>query len=120
MIDRETLLMEILQIGHATSMQGEDISLQEALKRTNYSDLRKSFGPGDLIKIIKIHPYLVSDWLAYSEDKRTNGGWYLKKSSEIGQVGNPSSHRSFDSIEEAVAQYVVRELDFWASIQNSG
>jgi len=34
----------------------------------------------------------------------------------IGQVGEPLARIRFDSLEEAVAQYVVRELDFWAGV----
>jgi len=120
MIDRDTQLMKILRSGHLTSMEGEGISLHEALERTNYIELRKTFGQDDLIEIIRKHPVLVSDWFAYSEDKRTSGGWYLKKPSEIGQVGNPDSRKSFDSFEEAVAQYVLKELDFWAAVQDHG
>jgi len=50
----------------------------------------------------------------YSADKRTSGGWYITEGWTIGQVDDPSSviHIKFDA--EAVAEYVVRELDFWS------
>ena len=101
-------------------MQGEGISLKEALESTNYSELRKDFGPDDLIEIIRKNQDLVSDWIGYSEDKRTSGGWYLQKPSIIGQVGNPESRKSLDSLEEAVAHYVIQELDYWASVSDRG
>ena len=52
----------------------------------------------------------------YSEDKRTSGGWYVRETGEIGQVDDPNSRMHFATIEEAVAEYVVRELDFWATV----
>lgn len=118
MIDREAQLLDVLRIGHETSMRGEGISLREALMRRSYNEFRKTFGPVDLIEVVKTHPEITAQWIAYSEDKRTSGGWYLLRHLEIGQVGNPESRKQFDSIEEAVAEYVVRELDFWSSIRD--
>jgi hypothetical protein len=47
------LLREILKIGHETSIRGAGISLRDALTRSQYKDLRPSFGPEDLLPIIK-------------------------------------------------------------------
>jgi hypothetical protein len=113
-------LLEILKIGHETSMRGQGISLREALAHTNYGDLRSNFGPRELRPLINADPSLVEQWIAYSEDKRTSGGWYLTEEGEIGQVGKPESRMRFDSIEEAVAEYVVLELDFWAALDKVG
>jgi hypothetical protein len=115
MKDHDAKLLDILKIGHDTSMRGEGISLCEALKRTHYKELRKTFGPNDLIAIVKAHPEISNEWIMYSEDKRTSGGWYLHEKQEIGQIDDPGSRKKFNSIEEAVSEYVVRELDFWAS-----
>jgi hypothetical protein len=109
-------LLAILRIGHETSMRGAGLSLRDALRRAHYRERRASFGPADLRPLIIAHPELVEVWLAYSEDKRTSGGWYLLRSGEIGQVGDEESHARFESLEEAVAEYVVRELDFWAGL----
>lgn len=120
MKERESQLLDVLKIGHETSMRGEGISLREALKRTDYKKLRKTFGPNDLVEIVKAHPEISKQWIAYSEDKRTSGGWYLLDKSEIGQIEDPESRKHFDSIEEAISEYVVRELDFWANLKSGG
>lgn len=120
MTNRETQLLRILRIGHETSMRGAGISLVEALARAHFKELRAAFGPRDLLPLIKANRALAEEWLAYSEDKRTSGGWYLLKPGEIGQVGAPDSRMRFDSLEEAVAEYVVRELDFWAGLSEAG
>jgi hypothetical protein len=115
MTNRESQLLAILRIGHEASIRGAGISLSEALTRTGYRDLRSGFGPEDLLPVIKTHPTLAEAWLAYSEDKRTDGGWYLLEHGAIGRVGGSQSEMRFGSLDEAVAEYVVRELDFWAS-----
>ena len=109
-------LLKILQIGHDTSMRGEGISLHDALSRTKYRENRKSFGASDLVLLIREHKELVNQWLSYSEDKRTTGGWWISENPlGIGQLGSNEAIQDFDSIEKAVAEYVMRELDFWDS-----
>jgi len=120
MTEREAQLFEVLKIGHETSMRGEGISLRDALARTRYKELRVDFGPRDLVFIINAHPSLSEEWILYSQDKRTRGGWYLLEEGEIGQVGFPESRTHFDLLSEAVAEYVVRELDFWVGVRDAG
>lgn len=110
-------LLAILRVGHETSTRGTGLSLIEALRQVHYADRRASFGPADLSPLIIAHPELLESWFAYSEDKRTSSGWYLSRSGEIGRVSDSESHARFESLEEAVAEYVVRELDFWAGLQ---
>jgi hypothetical protein len=113
-------LLGILRIGHETSMRGAGLSLREALDRIHYKDRRAAFGPDDLRLVLKAHQELLEEWFAYSENKRTSGGWYLLRSGKIGCVAGPKSQMQFDSVEEAVAEYVVRELDFWAGLATAG
>lgn len=116
----ESRLLSILRIGHDTSMRGAGLSLREALVRTHYATLRSTFDPRDLIPLIKRNPTLIDQWVAYSEDKRTSGGWYLTERGEIGTLDDPDHQMRFDSMEEAVAEYVVRELDHWARVAGAG
>lgn len=120
MAANENELLDILRIGREASMRGEGISLREALARTRYGDLRPSFAPADLVSIIQNYPEVIEEWMLYSEDKRTSGGWYLLRDGKIGKVGDTESQKSFASLGEAVAEYVVRELDFWVSLEDVG
>ena len=94
-------LLAILRVGHETSMRGTGLSLSEALRQVRYADRRANFGPTDLRPLIIAHPEVSESWFAYSEDKRTSGGWYLLRSGEIGQVSDPKSATRFESLEEA-------------------
>lgn len=116
---RDNDLLAILRIGHETSMRGAGLSLRDALLRTRYSELRPSFGESDLLLYLRECPSLLDEWVLYSEDKRTDGGWYLLQDGTIGKSRPPGEKIQFPSLEQAVAAYVLRELDFWASLSTS-
>lgn len=90
--------------------------MPDALSRAGYASRRPGLKARDLVPLIRADPSLVEQWCAYSEDKRTSGGWYLTREGQIGTVEPPVQLLDFGSLEEAVAEYVVRELDFWAGV----
>jgi len=97
-------------------MRGEGVSLSQALADTDYRAMRLHFDVHDLRRLVDSNPELLDQWARYSEDKRTAGGWYLKASdSVIGSLAETAQIR-FGSVAEAVANYVIRELDFWSNI----
>lgn len=111
-------LLQILRVGHDTSMRGAGLSLRDVLQKCHYLQFRSSFGAKDLLPLIRLHQDLVTQWTQYSEDKRTSGGWYLIRSTrEVGTFGPPPVAFDFPSIEQAVAEYVIRELDFWSTLR---
>jgi hypothetical protein len=109
-------LLPILGIGHSTSMRGAGISLRDALQVTHYAEHRLSFTTADLVPLIESDPSLVEQWMSYSEDKRTLGGWYILRNGAIGRVSEHIAERQFETIERAVAEYVILELDFWSNL----
>ncbi|MBI1191443.1 MAG: hypothetical protein GC200_12280 [Tepidisphaera sp.] len=116
-VEPEKLLC-ILSIGHDTSCRGKGLTLRDALSQADYANLRPLFTHSDLIPLIDAHPDLAMQWLMYSEDKRTDGGFAL---TEQGAVGRRLSRGNwewtiFSSQAEAVANYVILELDFWQAI----
>jgi hypothetical protein len=112
----EASLQAILGIGRECSMRGSGRSLATMLAETDYRRLRRDLDPSDLLPLICANSELVEDWISYSEDKRTLGGWYIVDR-KIGQVGNPQSVRTFPTVSDAVANFVIAELDFWSTIR---
>lgn len=110
-------LRRILAIGHDASNRGAGMSLCDALNLTRYRKARAGLQKVDLLRVIETEPELVEQWIAYSQDKRTDGGWYILRDGEIGKVGAPEARLRFSTIEEAVAEYVIKELDFWAGVK---
>ena len=109
-------LIAILRIAHQVSIREGGASIEDALVHAGYAAYRPSFGAAEVRALLETHPSLLEEWLAYAEDKRTDKGWYVLRDGEIGQVTQPTTQRSYATIEEAVAQFVVRELDFWAGL----
>ena len=120
MTDREARLHGILGIGQSVSMRGNGISLREALKVTGYAEFRSHFTAADLQPIVAAHPEFTEQWLSYSEDKRTTGGWYIRRDGRVGRVSQAGADREFATMHEAVAEFVVLELDFWAHVRQRG
>jgi len=112
-------LHDLLRIAHATSMRGAGLSMREALRRARFSERRPSFDAADLRLLLEADPELSEAWFGYSEDKRTNGGWYILRSGEVGRVDDPQARLQFASLVEAVSEYIVRELDFWAGLERA-
>jgi hypothetical protein len=108
-------ILAILRIGHDASIRGLGLSLRDALARTNYAAARSHLTAEALLPFIKRHPELMEQWILFSEDKRTDGGWYLTREAEIGSVFE-NRRTKFSSQEAAVAEYVLRELDFWLGV----
>jgi hypothetical protein len=110
-------LKSIVNIGHETSIRGKGISMIEAIKQTNYIDLRNNFDYTDLIPILEADDSQVTKWIQYSEDKRTSGGYYLKEK-EIGSVSSDTKVKNSNPI-LLTAQYIEMELDYWTkNLQN--
>jgi hypothetical protein len=116
--ESEASLLQILQIAHAVSTRGEGISIREALRRSSYSHIRAGLSALDLQSLLANDPDLLEAWISYAQDKRTSGGWYLLRTGEIGRVTPREVLPLRPSITEAVADYVLLELDYWASGPN--
>ncbi|MEZ5977712.1 MAG: hypothetical protein R3F34_05785 [Planctomycetota bacterium] len=109
-------LLNILDIAYAVSFDGPRISMSKALSRANYAKLRPHIGPEDLVPLIRERPDYVRDWIGLSGDKRAAGGWEV---GEDGTVGSMFDSRTFASVEEAVANFVVLELDYHVALDRS-
>lgn len=105
-------LTQILKIAKDISFSGKGISLAEALKRSNYSELRRTLSEEQLISALKTAPHLVQEWIMYSENKRTSGRYYLSNR-VIGSLHSKAEKYSFESDEETVAKFIILELEYW-------
>ena len=106
-------LMPFLRIAQRL---GPGASLRDALQRAGYAQSRPAITAQDVRALLAAHPPLVEAWLAYSQRKETADGWYVLPDAEIGQLQRPSAQRHFATIEEAVAEFIIRELDHHAGL----
>jgi hypothetical protein len=118
MPEKSDRILDVLCIPTLTEGPSSVMSLFDALRQTDYENVRKEFTAGDLVPLLKAHPELVAQWTFFSENKRCGGWWVTKESCDVGWLpasGRPFLVRKqtvrFASLEEAVAEFVVRELD---------
>ncbi|GAB3226831.1 hypothetical protein J0A67_16215 [Algoriphagus aestuariicola] len=102
-------ILKILKVGHDTSMRGEGISMHEALYRLNYKTIRHDISAENLHSTIELNPEIINEWVLYSEDKRTDGGYGLQ--------GEKLETLNLNEQVKLTADYVLRELDFWSQYQ---
>jgi hypothetical protein len=104
---------------------GRGYSIARQLQRIGYRQIRPFLSEALLETRLQARPELMKPWFAYSEDKRTSGGWYLTREGEVwvvGRVGTktqPAVAESFPVEARAVAVFVLRELDFWDQVGQS-
>ncbi len=105
-------LLPKIRIAHNVSQRGIGISLHDAIQQTDYANLRLKIDVAHIARLLREHPGYIEDWVLYSLDKRTKGGWYLlEKSNEIGALNISCSRRRFQSLEDAVANFILKELE---------
>jgi hypothetical protein len=98
-------LQEILNVANAVSSRGKGISMHQALSQLEYKKIRAEVSSEKLVPMIEKSPSIIEDWILFSEDKRTEGGYALERE-EIEQ------HSAKEQAEITV-NYILKELDFW-------
>src|ERR1043166_4971075 len=113
----------VLSFARDTLFQGRGFSIAHQLHRIRYADIRPLLTEERLEARLAWEPALLDQWLQFSDDKRTSGGWYLGKGSGTWIVGRCSRRgaihtepESFPAGARACAAYVLRELDFWQDV----
>jgi len=70
----------------------------------------------ELRDAITANSTVVEDWLAYSEDKRVDSGWYFRERAggyevgHMGRDGTTTESRRFEQCEDACAYFIQLEI----------
>lgn len=115
----------------AIAREFRDRSLREAINASGYREIRPELTIPALQDVLENNPDLVEDWLRYSEDKRTSGGWALAGDPEHGWHveqpfpehlpqgrANSRPRRTYDRAPTACADYILSEIDFWVAVDD--
>jgi hypothetical protein len=92
------------------------ISIYELLQQTGYPKIADQITEQDIYKELLANQSFVNDWLEYSEDKRTDKGWYFKQAGDgkylVGCVGNTGTIETvYDDKIKAGSKFIKQELD---------
>jgi hypothetical protein len=115
-------IAEICRFAQDSSSRGAGLSIRDLIQRCQYRDLRDHLTEEQLRQHVAAHPELIDQWSMYSGDKRTSGGWYFLREGGDWVVGRldgatkRSDENRYAFPEVACAAYIIKELDFWASL----
>jgi hypothetical protein len=97
-------------------------SLRALIEASSYRAVRPSLDIARLEGIVDSDPRLVDDWLRYSEDKRTSGGWAFYADDENGWVvkqpfpDEGAIVRRHSKAATACADNILTELDYSSDV----
>jgi hypothetical protein len=97
-------------------------ALRDLIDAAQYRAVRPRLTAATVKSCIDADPRLIDDWLGFSEDKRTAGGWAFQRQTPFGwKVWQPfpegagPAPRRFARAGTACAEYILAELDYWAA-----
>ena len=94
-----------------------NVSIYSLLCDSGYFETHSQISERTIREALRAHPETVDEWMRFSEDKRTNAGWYFRPSQKGYEVGYFSrSQGSVKSAEysdrtEACAVFIKNEIE---------
>lgn len=95
----------------------EDKSIYTLLEETGYFEHNNQVNESNIYNCLKLYPECISQWITWSENKRSSSGWYFTKESDIEYtVGYLSSSQVLDSKKysnkiKACAIFIIHEIE---------
>lgn len=93
-----------------------DVSILSLLKETGYFDAYDSISEEDIRAVLHGHAECIEDWLTYSQDKRSDEGWYFQQEDGDGYIvgyspGRDDQLRQYSVATDACAFFIKHELE---------
>jgi hypothetical protein len=94
-----------------------NVSMYSLLSDSGYFEAHSQISESIIREALRAHPDMVDEWMRFSEDKRTNAGWYFRPTHRGYEVGYfsraPSSIRSaeYSDRTEACAVFIKNEIE---------
>lgn len=97
----------------------ESMSFRDLILNTGYCGLSEDISVAMLESVLRDQPKSVEDWLTWSENKRSDSGWFLRRelagSFEVGYFpateDRPSLHYAETEVFLACARFIKYEID---------
>ncbi len=84
-----------------------DVSAYSLVRETGYFKSHQEVTSNAIHQTVVMTPELVTEWLSYSEDKRTNEGWFFQRGPEGFQVGRLASDSSLHSLVNYTDEFIA-------------
>lgn len=93
-------------------------SIYDLLRDTGYFEIYDQILVENIYKKLSVYPSkFVEDWLSYSENKRSNTGWYFKSNEKqkyvVGMLDSEGENNHFEYKDciEACAAFIKNEIE---------
>ena len=115
-IDNATLLA-IMRLGYETLIRGDALSLHTVFEGAGHTKFIDELRRSKVARLLRAYPDILQHWIRYSENKPIKGGYWLRASTfEVGAAESPEAGVMYSSIQEAVAEFIARELGYWSEV----
>ena len=84
------IIIDVLHLPRKFNELG-NATIYSLLDDTGYFKIRTQVSEDKICEALHTHPECVDDWLRYSEDKRSDAGWYFQRCDKGYRVGYFSS-----------------------------
>lgn len=90
--------------------------MHELLEQTEYTKVAGQISEQDIYEELSVNPEFADDWLEYSENKRTDGGWFFKQDDKnkflVGRIDKTRiTQTEYEDKIKACAKFIKQELD---------
>lgn len=117
-MDINVLINEIVRLPHTFYESGNTLSMHDLLKKINYVEVQDEISDIDFQRALIEHPEYIDSWLAWSENKRSDAGWFFEISpygqytvgcfdSKLGRM----NERNYSNSSSACAFFISKEID---------
>jgi hypothetical protein len=117
-MNNEIMINEIMNLPKKFYSE-QDIPIYALLKNTGYFENPDLITEKNIFKKLEIHPEIIDIWFNWSENKRTNSGWYIilnhnkTNKYEVGYYRNNKKviEVEYSEINKACAYFIKREIE---------
>lgn len=115
-MSKQNVIRGLVQLPHGFRRL-RSVSMYSLLVQSGYFQIYKEITYGDIAQVLNEDPDAIKDWLQFSEDQRTEAGWYFSKSENgefsLGFHPDPSNDKSqtFTDAATACAVFIKHHIE---------
>lgn len=110
------IIIELIHLPRKFNERG-NATIYSLLNDTGYFKIRAQISEDSICEALRTCPECIDDWLLYSEDKRSDAGWYFQRCAESYRVGYFSSKDNgikpteYEDRVAACARFIKHEIE---------
>ncbi len=114
---KQEIIYKILSLPETFKKSDNNKSFKELLNDTGYFEIADQIQEKELFNAVRENPKFITDWINWSDDKRTTSGWFIKESEKgkytVSFFPKKDELTTFktDDVKIACAHFIQREIE---------